>query len=163
MATGTRAQKQEEQMALLMQMINEEQQQQQLIAQEQRAWREELVKEHGAQEERQEKCEARLQKWQEDFVQMQQQQHQQVITEYCQLMQAQAKEHLSRHELLFQKVGQLEQRQGQEGQEFSKRQRSSSSLLIRVSKSVWWSLALDRTWVWQRKSYSSSSVSLLKL
>ena len=62
MATGTRAQKQEEQMALLMQMINEGQQQ--LITQEQRAWREELVQEQKAQKDRQEKCEARLQKWQ---------------------------------------------------------------------------------------------------
>ena len=54
-----------------MQMINEEQQQQQLIAQEERAWKE-LVNEQRAQD-RQEKCEARLQKWLDNYVQMQQQ------------------------------------------------------------------------------------------
>ena len=54
MATGTRGQKHsEEQMALLMQMMTEGQQQQQLIAQKQRAWREELVKEQRAQKDRQ--------------------------------------------------------------------------------------------------------------
>lgn len=52
--------KHKEQMALLMQMITEGQQQQQLIAQEQRAWREELVKEQWAQKERQELCESGL-------------------------------------------------------------------------------------------------------
>ena len=123
MATGTRAQKHsEEQIALLMQMITDGQQQQQLIAQEQRAWREELVKEQRAQKERQEQYEAKLQKWQEGFAQMQQQQHQQVMTEYRQLMQTQAKEQLSRHELLVQQLGQLEQRQGQEGRELVEKQ-----------------------------------------
>ena len=79
MATGTRAQKHSEE---LMQMITDGRQQQQLIAQEQRAWREELVKEQRAQKGRQEQYEAKLQKWQEGFAQMQQQQHQQVMTEY---------------------------------------------------------------------------------
>ena len=123
MAMGTRGQKHsEEQMALLMQMMTEGQQQQQLIAQEQRAWREELVKEQRAQKDRQELCEARLQKWQEDFAQTQVQQHQQVMTEYRQLMQAQAKEQLSRHEQLVQRLGQLEQRQGEEEQQLFRRQ-----------------------------------------
>jgi inorganic pyrophosphatase len=70
-------------MSGVMQMITDGQQQQQLIAQKQRARREELVKEQRAQNERQEQCEGRLQAWQEGFAQMQQQQHQQVMTEYC--------------------------------------------------------------------------------
>ena len=46
-----------------------------------------------------------------------QQQHQQVMTEYHHLMQTQAKEQLSHHELLVQQLGQLEHSQGQEGHE----------------------------------------------
>ena len=40
-----------------------------------------------------------------------------IMTKYRQLMTAQAKEQLSPHELLVQRLGQLEQRQGQEEQE----------------------------------------------
>ena len=63
---------------MLMQMITDGQQQQQLIAQEQRAWRDELVKEQRAQKE---VCETKIQRWQEDFAQIQLQQHQQVMTD----------------------------------------------------------------------------------
>ena len=105
-----------------MQMITEGQQQQQVIAQEQRVWREELVKEQRAQKERQELCESRLQKWQEDFAKVQLQQHQQVMAEYRGLMEEQAKKQLSRHEHLVQRLDHLEQRQGEEKLQLVSRQ-----------------------------------------
>ena len=91
-----------------------EQQQQQFIAQEQRAWREDLMKDQQSQKERQELCESRQRKWQEEFAQMQLQQHQQVMTEYHGLMQAQTKEKLSCHEHLVQRLGQLKWTQEQQ-------------------------------------------------
>ena len=64
------------------------------------------MKEQSAQKERQEQYEARLQKWQMALRKCSSI-YQQVMTEYGQLMQIQAKEQLSRHELLVQQLGQL--------------------------------------------------------
>ena len=80
------------------------------------------MKKQRAQNERQELCEARIQKWQEEFGQMQLRQHQQVLTEHCELLQAQTKEQLSQHEHLVQRLGQLERRQGEEEQQLLRRQ-----------------------------------------
>ena len=44
------------------------------------------------------------------------------MTEYCELMQAQAKEQLSCHEHLVQRLGQFECRQGEEEQQLVRRQ-----------------------------------------
>ena len=63
------------------------------------------MKEQRSQKERQELYEARLRKWQEEFTQVQLRQHHEVMTEYRELMQEQAKEQLSRHEHLVQRLG----------------------------------------------------------
>ena len=62
-----------------------------------------------AQKERQEQCEARIQTWQEEFAKAQMQQHLQVMAEHRELPHAQAKEQLSRHKHLVQRLGQLEE------------------------------------------------------
>ena len=58
------------------------------------------MKEQQSQKERQELCEAGLRKWQEEFAQIQLKEHHEVMSEYCELMQEQAKERLSCHEHL---------------------------------------------------------------
>ena len=116
MATTTRQKQTDEQLALLMKAVTEGQQQQQLLAQEQRAWREEFAKEQRSQRDRQEQQEVRLLEWQEKFSQMQLQQHQRLVAEQRELLETQATEQLSRYQQVVQRLEQLEQKQGEREQ-----------------------------------------------
>lgn len=60
--------------------------------------------------------------WQDKFAQMQLQQHQKLVEQQRELLEAQAKEQLSRHQHMVQRMEQLEQRQGVEEQHLVREQ-----------------------------------------